>query len=109
MKNIAENVDFLKVLCCCNKKLFKNIINGSNQKLILCLCECVLNCLNGNIDLNETEKHQLKKYKKVLRELIKKKISLKKRKQLLLQKGSGFLPIILPTVLSLLTDFLTQK
>ena len=107
MKKIAENLNFLKLFCNCTKKLHKHLINGANQEHIICLCECILNCLNGNVNLNEPEKSQLKKYKK--RMLTKKKLGLKKRKQLLIQKGSGFLPLIIPAVIAVVTDFLTRS
>jgi len=109
MKNIIDNLNFLKLFCNCSKKLHSNLINGANQEHIFSLCECILNCLNGNVTLNESEKNQLKKYKKYLRLVIKKKLGLKKRKQILIQKGSGFLPFIIPAVISVVTDYLTRS
>jgi hypothetical protein len=79
MKRVEEKLNFLKLICFCSKKLFKNVINGANREYINTLCECILNCLNGNIELNQTEKNQLHKYKKTLRTLTKKKLGLKKR------------------------------
>lgn len=81
----------------------KSLINSADRDLVDTICECVLNCLNGNVNLKETDKLQLAKYKNHLRKLIQKKhTSLKKKKQVLVQKGAGFLPIILSAVLSLL-------
>ena len=109
MKKIIENLDFLKLFCNCSKKMHSNLINGANQENIFSLCECILNCLNGNVTLNDPEKNQLKKYKKYLRLITKKKLGLKIRKQLLIQKGSGFLPLIIPPVIAVVTDFLTRS
>jgi hypothetical protein len=82
--------------------MYKSIVLAADKDLINTLCECVLNCLIGNVKLADTEKQQLSRYKKYLRKLIdKKKFSNRKRKQILVQKGSGFLPLILSSVLSL--------
>ncbi len=83
--------------------MHKSMINSANKELINTICECILNCLNGNVTLKDSEKLQLSKYKYYLRQLLQKKtVSIKKKKQVLKQKGAGFLPIILSAVLSLL-------
>lgn len=102
MQNIKANLDNLNLLCKCNKKKIKSIISNSNKKFINCICECILNCLNGNVSLTKNEINRLKKYKNVLRKLLEKK-SLKHKKKLLIQQGSGFLPILVPSVLELLS------
>ncbi len=41
------------------------------------ICECVYNCLNGNIELNNEIKTKLKRYKNDLRNLVGRNKSLK--------------------------------
>jgi hypothetical protein len=83
--------------------MHKSLILGANKELIDTLCECILNCLNGNVQLSDDDKNKLYKYRNYLRQLLRKRdLSLKKKKGILVQKGSGFLPIILSAVLSLL-------
>ena len=49
-------------------------------KLISTICECILNCINGNINLDTETKIKLNRHKNVLRNLsVKKKIYLNKR------------------------------
>ena len=108
MDKILNNFEYLNLLCCCNKKTCKSIINSGNKSLIFAICECILNCLNGNINLNAKDKDLLKNHKSTLRYLASKNKPLKKRKSLLAQKGSDILPIVLPAVLSFLASFINK-
>jgi hypothetical protein len=38
------------------------ILQNSNKNSIFCLCECILNCLNGNVKLDPQIKEKLNKY-----------------------------------------------
>jgi hypothetical protein len=83
--------------------MLKAIIENADKELIYTLCECVLNCINGNVTLDESIKTKLNRHKLHLRSLLRKRnSSIKKKKKILIQKGSGFLPIILSTILSAL-------
>ena len=98
---IEKNLEYLKILSKCNNKMRKSIIDNADKELISTICECILNCMNGNINLNEETKLKLKRHKNSLRNLlIKKKISVKKKKNILKQKGGAFLPVLLSTVIS---------
>ncbi|CAF1095703.1 unnamed protein product [Brachionus calyciflorus] len=44
-----------------------SILNGANKDLIHSLCECIFNILRGNVELTESDKTQLIKYKNSLR------------------------------------------
>ena len=81
-----------KVKDCKHKR--NHIIDVAGKELVHCICDCVLNVLNGNIPISEEEKKRLKRHKYSLRELVKKKTSDKKRKHLI-QEG-GFLGAIIP-------------
>ena len=73
--------------------LQKTILNKASPELIPCICECVHNILQGNVQISSQQKRKLNKYKTKLRQLANKKISLKKKKKVI-QTG-GFLPLIL--------------
>lgn len=83
----------LCMLCHAKPRLRKAIIEAADKDLILCLCECALNVLKGNVTLTNAQLKKLKQYKQHLRKLIEKKLALKKKKEVI-QKG-GFLPALL--------------
>ena len=81
MDKIKNNLDYLKILSDCTKPMHNSIITSAKKDLIYTLCECVLNCMNGNINLNETTKGKLCKHKNKLRHLLKKKSTLKRKRK----------------------------
>ena len=104
MNRINKHVDYLKILSKCKPNMRKSIIQNADKELVNTLCECILSCINGNISINSDTKQKLKRNKNILRKLlVKKKSSLNKKKQLLIQKGGSFIPILLSTILSGLT------
>ena len=109
MDKIKNNYLCLKYLSCCNNKIRKEVLKGVNQELILTLCDCILNCLNGNIKLNDNDILKLKKYKKALRSLISRNQTIKKQRKILVQKGGYILPIIVPSILTALGSYLLKN
>ena len=109
MHKIQNDLQYLNVLSKCTPKMRKSILNSADGSLVTSICECVLNCINGNIQLDKNTQKRLAKYKKVLRELATKqnRLKSKKKKDILVQKG-GFLPIILPAAISVLANLLTK-
>ena len=79
--------------------------NNLNDSLILCLCECSLNILRGNIPLQPKQKMVLAKHKEDLRKLIDKKISIKKKKEIL--QDGGFIGALLAPIVSILSGLLS--
>src|SRR5688572_8829638 len=81
-----------------------------NEKEVLhCVCECVLNTLNGVVPLSEKRKNNLSAYKKELRLLANKTISKNKKKRIIVQKGGAFLPMLLTPAISLLSTLLSRN
>jgi len=110
MERIKNNLDLLKKLSNCNKSQRKYILQKGKKEFIFSICECVLNFINGNIKTDDETFEKLKKYKSTLRKLLEKS-SLKKKKELFVQKG-GFLQILLPSLItgiSALIENLTKK
>lgn len=80
-------------------KLRKAIISLSGLDLTKALCEVCINVLNGNLPVEPEVRKKLSPFKSVLRSLCCRKVSLRKKRKLLVQKG-GFLPALLGTLLS---------
>ena len=86
-------------------KLRKAIISNCTKDLLNNISECVLNVLNGNIQLSNCAKRKLKKRKSNLRSLVDKRLPLTAKKRSILQRGGFLLPLligVLPTLVSLL-------
>jgi hypothetical protein len=80
-ERVEKNVDFCKILSKCKSNLRKVILNNADKDLINTFCECVYNCLNGNIELNNKIKTKLKRHKNDLRNLVGRNKSLKIKKK----------------------------
>ena len=80
-ERVEKNVDYLKILCKCKSNMRKVILTNADKDLINTICECVYNCLNGNIELNNEIKMKLKRHKKDLRNLVGRNKSLKIKKK----------------------------
>lgn len=97
-----EQLSQLRLLQICPLKLRKQLIEKVNNKCIKAICECCLNTLKGNVPLTAEQKKKLSKHKGIIRKLSDRKLSLKKKRKIISQKG-GFLNILIPTVLSVLS------
>jgi hypothetical protein len=89
----------LKILAKANATQRRKILKNSKKCLIKAISEIVLNCLLGNISMNECRRNKLKKYKTLLNKLANRTTSLNFKRKLILQRGSGFLSILLPVAL----------
>jgi hypothetical protein len=86
--------------------MLKAIIHNSDKELISCICECILNIINGNVKVGDEELKKLRKYRYALSELLSKYNPMKNIKKILIQHGSGILPILIPTIIQALASFL---
>lgn len=100
LSNIQRNIRVLHSLKTANASTRKRILENAHKDVIKAIVECVYNILFGDVSLTSREFNRLKKEKETLRELVKKKPSLKKKKALIIQKG-GALPAILGPALAL--------
>lgn len=75
----------------------KELVEAAEDDLIICLCECAKNTLNSSVPLNNTQFKRLGQHKNILRQLVNKNVSLKKKKRAIIRQGGGFLlPLIAP-------------
>lgn len=87
-----------------NKHRQSWIKNHANNEFIHCICECAKNLLKGKVPLTSQQKRLLSKNKNKLRTLVKKKISVGKKKKII-QTG-GFLGALLGPIVSILGGLL---
>ena len=99
-QNILEQKHLLKELAKPKSRYRIIILKKADPKLILAICEAIHNLLEGNVPLDTKQKNLLFKDKKILRKLVEKH-TLVYKKKILVQRG-GFLPALLPAVLSTL-------
>lgn len=75
--------------CLAQGENVSEILKKADKKLITCLCECALNILRGNVPLSDQQQRTLKRYRRTLRTLIDKKVSLGQKKKALNQRGGS--------------------
>ena len=90
----------LRILSRASPKVKRTVIQQADNQFMNCLCECGKNVLESNVPLTSRQLRVLRPYKNHLRELVSKKVGIK-RKKIILQKG-GFIGALLKP----LTEFL---
>src|SRR6266516_6711830 len=100
-QRLRRHVNLLKALHRASpvirKRLLKKHFDGD---FVACISECAKNILKGNVPLSAGQKKKLSFKKKALRQIILKKTSLRKKKNLI-QRG-GFLGALLGPIISVL-------
>ena len=104
-KRLKLHAPKLKLLCKLNNNRKRRWLEKNlDDSLLICLCECSLNVLKGNIPLLPKQKKLLAEHKDCLRQLIDKKISKKQKKQIL--QDGGFVGMLLGPIVSVLSGLL---
>jgi len=85
------------------------VLKKANNKELKSICECTLNILKGNVNLSHNKYKTLKPFKNHLHTLVKKRVPLKTKKQFIIQKGRGFIPLIASVAASLISSYLASK
>ncbi len=85
------------------------ILRESDKALIYTICEICENLLMGNISLTEEERQRLRRYRKDLRRLAERGEGWEEKKDVLVQRGGAFLPLLLSVVASILPSLTTRK
>ena len=108
---LKKNLGLLNQLYKAKPKLRKAVLECADKDTIHCLCECCYNILNGNIPLSPQHKKALSRYRKDIRFLGSKSGAVKKKQQLLAQKGglvSAVLAPLLAVAASLLAEWMAK-
>lgn len=98
----------LQALYHLNSKQRKALLQKSDNKLVRHICECALNVLVGNVPLDKRHKSKLRKHASILRTLAEPRVSLCKKKKLIIQRG-GFLPALLAPIIGTVLASLIGK
>ena len=94
----SESQDLLKVLSHCKPKIRNTILKNFENDLIHIMCDCVYNVVKGNVPgLTQEKANKLARHKTSLIKLSK-TVPIKEKRKILIQKGGGFLPFLLPLV-----------
>ena len=106
-KRVRSQLNTLKKLQKCSSKERKKLLIHGGKPLQLCLRECAINVLKGNVHLSKPQFKRLKKFKKHLRDLSHKSTSHKRRLQI--EQRGGFLPMLLAPIVGSLLGGLLKK
>ena len=96
---LAKHGDVLSVLSKASPPMRKQMIDSASKEVIDTVCECCLNVLKGTIPLSTHQKKCLGKHRHLLRQLVQKKIPVRQKKKMLVQRGGFILPMLLGPVL----------
>ena len=109
IKSTSESQDLLTVLSHCKPKIRKAILRNCENDLIHIIRDCVYNVVKGNVPgLTQEKVNKLARHKTSLVTLTK-KVPVREKRKILIQKGGGFLPPLLPLVAPLIAVYLTQQ
>ena len=100
-----QQLNDLQLIKSCPKVLLKQLLKKLPIRSVKAICECTLNVLNGNVPLSSNQKKSLRKHKITLRKICAKRGSLFTKKKLIVQHG-GFLNILIPAALTVLTNLI---
>ena len=108
IKSNSESQDLLKVLSHCKPKIRNAILKNCENDLIHIICDCIYHVVKGNVPVLTQEKvNKLACHKTSLIKLSKKR-HIKEKRKILIQKGGGFLPFLLPLVAPLIAQAVSK-
>lgn len=106
---VVKNLSVLDKLAKAKPAERKKILESATLQLIKSIVECIENVLKGIIKLKAECIKRLKRHKKVLRRIYSAGKKLKQKKELIIQSGGSFLPLLLTPIISVLADKLMNR
>ena len=108
IKSSSESQDLLRVLGHCQPKIRNAILKNCENDLIHIICDCVYNVVKGNVPgLTQKKVNILACHKSSLIKLTK-RLPIKEKRKILVQKGDGFLPFLLPLIAPLIAKAVSK-
>src|SRR6056300_1408512 len=101
-RRAINNYHHLKVLASSKPHQVKAILKTADDPLIQTICECIYNLVNSNLPISHYKKRKLCCHKTNLVKLATKGIPLKKKRNILVQKGGNYLSLLLPAAITVL-------
>ncbi len=102
---LKKHLGVLKLLKKSKPSFRRSLLATADSDLVRCICECCHNVLRGNVKLSGKQKRLLCRHKKSLRSLSSRRIGLKRKRQLLRQRG-GLLPALLAPILGIVASII---
>ena len=106
-KRAREILSVIKPINKMTTKKRKQFIACCDRDSLNCICECAKNILRGNIKLSPTQFKNLKKHKAAIRNIVLKKTSLSRKRELI-QRG-GFISALIGPAISLLSSLFNRN
>ncbi len=106
-QHIRQTFKKVRLLSLATPKARRQIVAEGDRELIDSLCECCANILRGIVPLQAKDKAKLKRHKNKLRKLVKKKLSLSGKKDIIQKGGNSLLRSIVDPIVSALTSVFT--
>ena len=104
MAKVLKHKVFLTLLGKSKQKRRRNmLISLANNGELKAIIECIINVLYGNVPLKKEDHSKLKRFKKSMRQVVRKAEPMKYKREILQQKG-GFLGSLIPIALTALTS-----
>lgn len=100
MASVKKHLPTFKLVQIAKPQLCKSIISHCDIDFIKTIIECVQNTLSGNIKLTPAETAKLKKYKTILRKILRDPGNLNKKRELIVQNGGAFLSVLLKPIVA---------
>ena len=108
IKSNSESQDLLKVPSHCKPKVRNAILKNCENDLIHFICDCVYNVVKGNVPgLTQEKVNKLARHKTSLIKLTN-KVPIKEKRKIIVQKGGGFLPFLLPLIALLIAKAVSK-
>lgn len=106
-KRLFKQEPFLQLLARSTSKQRSELLKHAKREELKALFEICLNIIRGNFPIDDKHFKQLKKHRNVLRSLGDRKVTLKRKKQLVSQEG-GAIRALVTTVGSLILPLLVK-
>ena len=100
MDRLKRNASALKLLRGAKKPFQKAVLEKSKNHLVKSICDISLNVLKGTAPISKQNKKRLSCHKSSLRKLIDRKLSLKKKRNVI--QSGGFLSTLLAAAIPIL-------
>ena len=108
IKSNSESQGLPRVLSHCKPMIRNAILKNCENHLVHIICNCVYNVVKGNVPgLTEEKVNKLARHKTSLVKLTK-NVPIKERRKILVQRGGGFLPFLLPLVAPLIVKAVSK-
>lgn len=107
MQRLIDQEPFLRLLARSSPKRRKFLLKQATKEELTALFEICMNIRKNKINLSHNQLKKLKKHKALIRKLADKKVSLKRKKTLINQKG-GAIGTVIGAVSSLVLPLLAK-